>query len=122
MGEGWIHQACGYFKNLGNSPMLHDPLYLNLTPKKHHSRFFTSNHSRPVAATIKMTATSHGLDEVGSSLGVDGAVGERGEEDKCSALSWLQLEPEHVEARAAAHGHIVAVDEHSARPRPARLD
>lgn len=54
-------------------------------------------------------------------VGVDGAVGERGEEDKCSALSWLQLEPEHVEARAAAHGHIVAVDEHSARPRAARL-
>lgn len=32
-----------------------------------HLRFFTSNHSRPVAAAIKMTITLHGVDEVGSS-------------------------------------------------------
>jgi hypothetical protein len=36
-----------------------------------HFRFFTSNHSRPVAATINTATTDHGVDEVGSSLGVD---------------------------------------------------
>ena len=38
-----------------------------------HLRFFTSNHSRPVAATINTTMMLHGVDEVGSSLG--GVVG-----------------------------------------------
>ena len=36
-----------------------------------HFRFFTSNHSRPVAATIKMTTRLHGVDEVAASLCVD---------------------------------------------------
>ena len=38
-----------------------------------HFRFFTSNHSRPVAATIKTTMMLQGVDEVGSSVGVGGA-------------------------------------------------
>ena len=37
-----------------------------------HFRIFTSNHSRPVAATINTATTDHGVDEVGSSLGVAG--------------------------------------------------
>ncbi|GAA5148230.1 hypothetical protein GCM10023213_44090 [Prosthecobacter algae] len=45
-----------------------------------HFRFFTSNHSRPVTATIKTMMMLHGVDEVGSSLGVvsgfaSGAIG-----------------------------------------------
>jgi hypothetical protein len=36
-----------------------------------HLRFFTSNHSRPVAATISTTMMLHGVDDVGSSLGVE---------------------------------------------------
>ncbi len=35
-----------------------------------HLRFFTSNHSRPIAATINTTMMLHGVDEVGSSPGV----------------------------------------------------
>ena len=35
-----------------------------------HFRFLSTNHSRPHAATIKTTITLHGVDEVGSSLGV----------------------------------------------------
>ena len=35
-----------------------------------HFRFFTSNHSRPIAATINTTMMLHGVGEVGSSLGV----------------------------------------------------
>ena len=35
-----------------------------------HLRFFTSNHSRPNAATISTATTDHGVDEVGSSVGV----------------------------------------------------
>lgn len=33
-----------------------------------HFRFFTSNHSRPVAATSSPAITDHGVDEAGSSL------------------------------------------------------
>jgi hypothetical protein len=40
--------------------------------RPHHFRFFTSNHSRPQAATINTATTDHGVDEGGSSLGVDG--------------------------------------------------
>ena len=36
-----------------------------------HFRFFTSNHSRPIAATINTATTDHGVDEVASSLCVD---------------------------------------------------
>ena len=39
-----------------------------------HMRLFTSNHIRPMAAMINTAATDHGVDEVGSSLGGDGAV------------------------------------------------
>ena len=43
-----------------------------MTLQADHLRFFTSNHSRPVAATIKMTITLHDVDNVGSSLAVEG--------------------------------------------------
>ena len=43
-----------------------------------HFRFFTSNHSRPIAATINTMMTLQGVDEVGSSLGVDGAAAVEG--------------------------------------------
>ena len=39
-----------------------------------HFRPLSSNHSRPIAATIKTTMMLHGVDEAGSSLGV-GAAG-----------------------------------------------
>jgi hypothetical protein len=67
-------------------------------------RFFTSNHSRPVAATIKTTMMLHGADVVGSSLGVDdfdfassafvGAVGctvgtVGGIAEDCAEVVWL---------------------------------
>ena len=41
------------------------------TSQADHFRFFTSNHSRPVAATINTTMMLHGVDEAGSSFGSD---------------------------------------------------
>lgn len=38
------------------------------TLRADHLRFFTSNHSRPQAATINTTMMLHGIDEVGASL------------------------------------------------------
>jgi hypothetical protein len=53
---------------------LRDALELpQATLQADHFRFFTSNHSRPITATINTTKMLHGVDEVGSSLGVDGA-------------------------------------------------
>ena len=37
-----------------------------------HLRFLSTSHSRPVAVTINTATTDHGVDEVGSSLGVAG--------------------------------------------------
>jgi hypothetical protein len=42
-----------------------------LQPPLAHERRFIGNHSRPSAATIHTTMMRHGLDEAGSSLGVD---------------------------------------------------
>ena len=41
-----------------------------MTLQAAHLRFFTSNHSRPNAATISTATTDHGVDEVGCSAGV----------------------------------------------------
>jgi hypothetical protein len=40
-----------------------------------HIRFLSSNHSRPIPATIDTAATAHGVDDAGSVLGV---IEERG--------------------------------------------
>lgn len=42
-----------------------------MTLQADHFRFFTSSHSRPLAATINTTMMLHGVDEAGSSLGGD---------------------------------------------------
>ncbi|MEQ1934556.1 MAG: hypothetical protein ABL962_11890, partial [Fimbriimonadaceae bacterium] len=46
--------------------------WLSMTLQADHLRFLSNNHSRPVAATINTATTDHGVDEVGSSLGVAG--------------------------------------------------
>jgi uncharacterized membrane protein len=45
--------------------------WLPTTLQADHLRFFTKNHSRPVAATINTATTDQGVDEAGSSLGAD---------------------------------------------------
>ena len=70
-GGGWRGRSLSVVGN-GRSRELCEALELaRCTLQAYHLRFFTSNHSRPVAATIKTTMMLHGVDDVGSSLGDD---------------------------------------------------
>lgn len=67
-GGGWRGRSLSVVGN-GRSRELCEALELaRCTLRADHLRFFTSNHSRPQAATINTTMMLHGIDEVGSSL------------------------------------------------------
>ena len=62
-GGGWSGRSLSVVGN-GRSRELCEALELvPATLQADHSRFFTSNHSRPVAATINTTIMLHGVDD-----------------------------------------------------------
>ena len=61
----------GGWQRCGAGELCEPHLPLSMTLQADHFRPLSNNHSRPVAATIKMTITLHGVDDVGSSLGVE---------------------------------------------------
>lgn len=74
--QGWERaEHFGGWQRCGAGELCEPHLPLPMTLQANHLRFFTSNHSRPVAATTNTATTDQGVDEGVSSLGVDvGAV------------------------------------------------
>jgi len=72
-GRERAEHPCGW-QRCGAGELCEPHLPLSMTLQADHLRFLSNNHSRPIAATIKIAITLHGVDEVGSSLGV-AAVG-----------------------------------------------
>ncbi len=69
VGEGG---ACQWWAMGGAARFAKRWSWLAARCRPHHLRFFISNHSRPIAATINTTMMLHGVDEVGSPLVVVG--------------------------------------------------
>lgn len=70
-GGGWRGRSLSVVGKARSRELCEALVLAHTTLQADHFRFFTTNHSRPHAAKINTTMMLHGVDEVGSSLGVD---------------------------------------------------
>ena len=68
-GRERAERPCGW-QRCGAGELREPHLPFPMTLQADHLRFLSTSHSNPIAATINTTMMLHGIDDVGSSLGV----------------------------------------------------